>query len=296
MKIEQVLIHYLLKNKELTLEGIGTFKLEAALPDTADPDRPILIPADAISFHFNPRATADEGLVAFISEYTGKIKPLAASDLDSYLALGRQFLNIGNPFILHNIGTLQKNNSGELIFKGGNYAADKINPQKKIEDEGAEVHDENMFNDYQRPLPKNNGKALVVIGSIVILALLGWAAWYFIFNQEVDQIEKINSTENIQPINESPATPQSPTSINSGDSSQASPYTFKIVVNEYDNVARAHTRANTLQGFGRNVIVYSNDSINYKVAEPFTRPLSDTLFVLDSLSKYYGRNMIRIDR
>ena len=108
MKIEQVLVHYLLKTKQLTLQGIGTFHLDAAIPDTADSEKPVVIPENAITFTYDPRATEDDGLVDFIVEHTKKIKPLAASDLDSFLSLGRQFLNIGKPFNLPHIGTLGK--------------------------------------------------------------------------------------------------------------------------------------------------------------------------------------------
>ena len=99
MKIDQVLVHYLLKTKHLSLQGIGTFDLDATLPDSADPDKPIIIPADAIKFNYNPKTVEDDELVNFIVLHTKKIKPLASSDLDSFLSLGRQFLNIGKPLI-----------------------------------------------------------------------------------------------------------------------------------------------------------------------------------------------------
>ena len=62
MKIEQVLVHYLLKNKQLTLKGIGTFHLDASIPDSADSEKPIIIPENAITFTYDPRAGEDEGL------------------------------------------------------------------------------------------------------------------------------------------------------------------------------------------------------------------------------------------
>src|SRR6185437_16456160 len=113
----------LLKTKQLTLQGIGIFHLDASVPTSADPDKPIIIPENAITFQYDPRAKEDEGLVDFIVEHTRKIKPLAASDLDSFLSLGRQFLNIGKPFNLPHIGTLEKLNSGVLSFIGGQHVA-----------------------------------------------------------------------------------------------------------------------------------------------------------------------------
>lgn len=301
MKIEQVLIHYLLKNKQLTLQGIGTFRLEAALPDTADPDKPIIIPENAISFHYDPKVVEDEGLVDFIIEYTGKIKPLASSDLDSYLMLGRQFLNIGNPFIIPNIGTLQKTNSGELVFKGGQHAADRVDPQRtKIEDEGAEEHEENMFNDYQREQRTQNGKTVLIVISLLIVGFIVWAIWRYAFNTK-DQPENLQSTEAIIPLADSSHYIDSVNNILLTDSTkivQKNPsdsFTFKVVVNEYTNRQMALARLAKLKTYGRNVILYTDDSITYKIAEPFMRPLIDSIEVLDSLRRYYGKNKIRLE-
>jgi len=35
------------------------------------------------------------------------------------------------------------------------------------------------------------------------------------------------------------------------------------------------------------VIMYTSDSLHYKLAEPFTLPLSDTARIRDSLNKFY---------
>lgn len=303
MKIDQVLIHYLLKNKQLPLQGIGTFRLEASLAETADPDKPILIPENAISFLYDPKVGQDESLVDFIVENTGKIKPLAASDLESYLMLGRQFLNIGNPFILPNIGTIQKTNSGELVFKGGQYAFDRVEPQRtKIEDEGAEEHEENMFNDYQREHKSQNGKAALIVIALLLIGFIVWAVWRYAFDHE-SQPEKINTTETIIPLADSSHKTDSanmvkplPDSNKIAQKNASDSFTFKVVVNQFNNQQLASTRLAKLKTYGRKVILYTNDSITYKIAEPFMRPLSDTAKVLDSLERYYGKNKIKIEQ
>ena len=299
LKIEQVLVHYLLKNKELKLQGIGTFKLEAALPDSADPDKPIFIPADAISFHYDPKVTEDDQLVDFLVQHTKKIKPLASSDLDSFLSLGRQFLNIGKPFVLQNIGTLEKLNSGELAFVGGQPVAQRMEPQRaKIEDEGAEEHEENMFNDYQKERKSAGGKQTIfVVVSAVVLLLIIWAAWHYL---STDSANEPATTESVVPVSDSASIrdslaiysplPDSTGNANSSDSS-----TFKVVVNEYNNLRSASVRLANLKKYNRNVIMYTSDSATYKIAEPFTLPLSDTTRVLDSLNRYYGRNKAHIE-
>lgn len=302
VKIEQVLVHYLLKNKYLTLQGIGTFKLDAALPDSADPDKPIIIPADAITFHYDPKTTEDNELVDFIVIHTKKIKPLASSDLDSFLSLGRQFLNIGKPFSLQNIGTLEKLNSGELIFIGGQLIAPRMEPQRvKIEDEGAEPHEENLFNDYQRERKSTGGKkAFLVIISLIVIAIIAWAAWHYGFDKSAN--ENVSTTEQVVPVNDSNRIKDSmaiyaplhdTTKTISRPATDS--FTFKVVVNEFKSRPAALARLANLKNYKRNVIMYTTDSITYKIAEPFTRPLSDTTVVMDSLNKYYSRGKSRIE-
>jgi hypothetical protein len=294
LKIEQVLVHYLLKYKKLSLQGIGYFTLEGALPDSADPNRPIIIPEGSIIFTYDTRVQEDPLLVDFITEQTGKIHPLASADLDSYLMLGRQFLNIGNPFILPNIGTIEKTNSGDLIFKSGIHIADRLEANMaKIEDEGAEEHEENMFNDYQRETKNQVGKTILIAISILIVGLIAWAVWKYALNpeHEPENVTQATFPTDSTPIPENTATPD--TSVVPAPPSDG--YTFKAVVNEYYSLPLAQTRLANLRSYGRQVILYTNDSIIYKIAEPFTRPLSDTTKVLDSLNGYYGKGKARIE-
>lgn len=290
MKIEQALVHYLLKNKVLTLQGIGTFELNAALPEPTDPDKPIIIPENAISFQYDPRAKEDDGLIDFIVEHTNKIRPLAASDLESFLSLGRQFLNIGNPFTLYNLGTLNKSSSGELVFEAGELIAKKIEPQKiKIEGPENINEEEKYFNDYTPERKSKNGtKAIYTLLILIALGLIGWAVWHYDFNKKED--ESISSTEPVIPIIDSAAsTAMDSTKTNSSinQSNSADSFSFKIVVNEYTSLNAAMKRLSDLKRYGRNVIMYSSDSLKFKIAEPFTLPLSDTTKILDSLKGYY---------
>ena len=297
VKIEQVLVHFLLKNKILNLQGIGTFHLDAVLPEPTDSDKPVAIPENAISFHYDPKTKEDDDLVNFIVEYTNKIKPLAASDLESFLSLGRQFLNIGKPFTLHKLGTLDKLNSGELVFKAGELIAEKIEPQKVKNEETEQTgEEENLFNDYQKKRKSKTGAKIFYVLLILIgLALIGWAIWGYDFDNNAD--ENITSTEAIIPVTDS-ASRNTDSSSNLANPitdsltlAQQKPtdsYTFKIVVNEYTTLDAAMKRLSDLKSYGRNVVIYTNDSVIYKVAEPFTLPLSDTTKILDSLKGYYS--------
>ena len=202
MKIEQALVLYLLKHKQLSLQRIGTFQIDGAIPDNTDNDKPFIIPPDAITFKYDVRTGEDDDLIDYIVQNTKKIKPLASADLDSFLTLGLQFLNIGKPFTIQNLGTLEKSKAGGLEFRPGPLVQRVEAPKVKIEDEGAEKHEENLFNDYQRK-PEGNGKLILIVSVILILVIGGWAAWHYAFSKNTDEAE--STSEAIIPVTDSSA-------------------------------------------------------------------------------------------
>lgn len=296
MKIEQVLVHYLLKNKQLILQGIGTFNLDASIPDSADPEKPVIIPENAITFTYDQRAVEDGELVDYIVEHTKKIKPLAASDLDSFLSLGREFLNIGKPFNLPNIGTLEKLNSGALAFIPGQLVAQRMELNRIRNEEEAQEHEESLFNEYQKERKANNGGKMVLLFLLlIILGFAVWAVWRYAFTKK-DVTPNLTSTEGIVPVKDSSLTADSatiaeakPTLHNASDT-----VSFNVVVSEYHTKSAAENRLQQLKSHHRNVILLTDDSTMYKIAEPFNLPLIDTTKILDSLRGYYAKVFVEL--
>lgn len=305
LKIDQAFIYYLLKYKELPLQGIGVFKLEGTITEPSDPGKPFVIPADAISFTYNPRIGEDPDLVNFISETTGKIKPLASADLDSYLTLGRQFINIGKPLILPNIGTIEKTNTGELVFKGGQYMMERVSA-KKVSTEVEEVEpEEASFSDF--PVQnKNSGRGFLYLLILVIIGLIVWAVWKYGFH--TDEEDTITHTD-IAPLTDTTPLQQDTADLPADTSMVMAPTPgtsaagpgdtigFKIVVGIYKTRLAGENRLRDMKLANRNVILYTTDSVNYKVAEPFPNlPLRDTNRIKDSMRGYYGERNYLIER
>lgn len=299
MKIDQAFIYYLLRFKELPLQGIGTFTLEGNIPEPSDPEKPLVIPEDAIRFTYNPRIAEDPNLVQFISETTGKIKPLASADLDSYLTLGRQFINIGKPLILPNIGTIEKTNTGELVFKGGQHVMDRITPTKvSTEVEEVKPEEPESFSDFP-PQKRNAGRGFLYLVILIIVGLTGWAIWKYGFH--VDEEATMTHTE-ITPVPaDTGATDADTSQPQSLEISQKPAITndtvgFQIVVGTY-NRERGENRLRDMKLAGRNVVLYTTDSITYKVAEPFPDlPLRDSNRIKDSMRGYYGERTYLIEK
>ena len=175
---------YLYQTRKLDLQGIGSFTLDAGAVIPQETDKIGQMPATGIQFKNVTIATADDALVNFIKEHTGKMKSLAASDLDFFLMTGRQLLNIGKLFYLEGIGTLVKNKDGRLDFTPGEYMIARIdNPghfghsshgghsgtERDVTDEGPRERE-----------PRNNSdrQILVLIGIVVGLLIIGGGGYY----------------------------------------------------------------------------------------------------------------------
>ncbi|MFZ1786588.1 MAG: hypothetical protein WAU23_15380 [Ferruginibacter sp.] len=296
MKIEQLLVQHFYNCREITLQGMGTFTLSPDFVMPKDSEREFEIPDNAISFQYNSRATADDALIDFIVQQTRKMKALAAADLDSYLVLGKQFLNIGKPFKIEGIGMLVNNQKGELEFKIGHSF------HARPESIPADLKEKNPNPDISfasDPKPGGGNRKLLLITALFVgLGLITTTIWYFFIKKNnsepvvtVTPVVKIDSAKTTQlPADTSALVTVKPIPA-------ADRYSFKVVFLVTKDSAAAVARMNVLTNRNHQVIMYKHDSATFRLAEPFTRPLSDTTLVKDSLNSFYysGRGFIELE-
>jgi hypothetical protein len=293
MKIEHLLVQHFYNCGEVTLQGMGTFTLSPDFVMPKENDKDAEIPDNAISFQYNLRATADEALIDYIVQQTRKMKSLAAADLDSYLMLGKQFLNIGKPFMVEGMGMLTKNQQGELEFTKGHTFNSKIEASAPALKEKAENPEISFATEGK---PPGNKKGLLIAALIIGLGLIGTTAWYFLSNKnntETITAPVLNAdtaktdTAKLDSIRVLPAKPVQPTDG----------YSFKVVFLVTPDSAAAVARMNVLTTRGHKIIMYKKDSVNYRLAEPFTLPLTDTTHIKDSLNSFYylGKAFIELN-
>lgn len=295
MKIEHLLVQHFYKNRQVTLQGIGTFRLSPDFVLPAENDKDAVIPENAISFSYDARAEEDGALIGYIVEQTRKMKPLASADLDSYLVLGKQFLNIGKPFKIEGLGMLIKNQQGEYQFTQGSSLSSKPEAtpptlvKEKTEDNDISFGDKAGNN-------TSTGKKLVnVAAAVLLIGILGAAAWYFFMRdkannstQTVKQQPEVKTDTNktvgsILPDSSAPVKKDSAVTVT--QVANTSPYSFKVV---FRVLSQSGALKKKLELNKPNVVMYSSDSVNYKLAEVFTLPLSDTTRIKDSLRIFYA--------
>lgn len=170
------------QNRRLDLPGIGSFSLDAdtVIPQESDKIGKMgSIPVSGINFLNANIKVADDALITFIKENTGKMKSLAAADLDFYLTTGRQLLNIGKPFYLEGIGTLIKNKEGRLDFTPGEFLVPKLedlhHPEKRNAGPAA-GYDEPPREESRS---NNTRQTLLLVMIVAGIAIVGLGGYYF---------------------------------------------------------------------------------------------------------------------
>jgi len=220
LKLAPLLSQYLYTHKRLDLPGIGSFLLHSTIVDEPDNNKQgkSIRPED-IHFDNNPGLKEAPDLIQFIAAQTGKIKALAAADLDSHLSIIQQFLNIGKPFLLEGIGSLVKIKSGEYAFSSGNILPEKLKDYTAKEI-SATSSSEESFSDYRNMLNSRKGKTNWRKPAVMLLILagIGLAVWggYTVYKITTAK-NKSGKTNNREEIKEEETKLVNGTVVNRGD-------------------------------------------------------------------------------
>jgi len=301
LKLPQLLSHFLYQNKTLALPGIGVFTLASnfSVPEQLGNEQPLTVQGIIYKQEFvqNP----DPELIDFLHKYTGKMRPLAASDLDSYLQLGIQLLNIGKPFHFEGIGAIIKNKEDKYEFVPGEYSTTRLTlpseervelteKKKKILDEPKKEY---------APQSKAVKGLLLAIGIVGGVALIAWAGYNLykkktpasgntenevVIKDDTSGFQKKDSTLTHPIQNSLPPNKETKTEITKhGDTSL-----YKFVILSTANKTRALKRYNQLRSFELGVKMDTKDSSYFKIYFPIYTLPKDTLHIKDSLSDYYA--------
>lgn len=275
MKLAALLTQFLKEKNKLNLAGIGTFSIDAQHP------------SEGIGFAYNASVKYDEELISFISSQTGKMKALASSDLQSYIELGLQFMNIGKPFQIEGIGTLVKNQNGGMDFTADHLLVEKVKESGVKELSATSISDE-LLTTYETlkpkteksPLPK---KFFLVFLAIVTTAIIIWISYKMNQNSFSMPQQKQTATE--------PATVADSTKLISQPDTTSTvqhpvndDYRFVI---EVANKKRALYRYYMLKKSNAPIQMSTTDSTTFKLYFVLSATPSDTARIADSLTTWY---------
>jgi hypothetical protein len=293
LKIAALLSQYLYTQKKLDLAGIGSFTLDPGTVIETDQKHGKTALLEGVSFTENASTKDDEGFIAFVSAQTGKMKALAAADVDSYLTLARQFLNIGKPFQIEGIGTLNKTRTGYEFTAGMMAEKLKEAPAPK---ETATAHSEESFIGYEDVFNNStatarNKKRKLLLGSLTIAGLLlAIAAGFYIsrsWNADATSTETANAVTNAADTATQTTLLKDTNAVNPAPVAPVvAAGSYKFIIEEAAK-ARALPRYEKLKKGNNNIQLETADSVNFRIYVILPATAADTTKKADSLSNIY---------
>ncbi len=300
MKLSALFARYLYQRKKLSLPGIGIFSIDQSVTIPEPADKLFSDFLQQIKYEQKPIIQADEDLISFIRTETGKIKPLAESDLDSFLSDGKILLNIGKPFHIDGIGSLMKTKTGLLEFTPGEPSLPKM--------EG--FFNANYKEDAARKritygedhTPNNNSKQLLVAFGLIgglILVIWGGYALYNRTNSSTSPMEQ-SGTAAIAPADPSRSailldSVKKIIESSSLQSTIAAGY-YKFIIERTANKKRALKRFNQLKDNRTDIKMESADSTLFTLYITIPALPSDTARIRDSLKNWYGSRRVFVEK
>jgi hypothetical protein len=296
LKLAPLLAQFLYTHKKLQLAGLGTFLFDGTM--SSDPDNSkhnkIFTPA-GITFETNPNTKDDDSLISFIALQTGKMKPLASSDLHSYLEQVTEFLNIGNPFQIEGIGTLVKIRNDQFEFTPGNLLLERMKAPG-MRELAVTSSNEQSFTGYDDINGQKKSSILSAQQIIMILLLLGgtalaiWGGYTVYKNSSSGNQRQENNAEITVPVADTSQITTSATDSIQSSNKITSPGYYKFVL-ETARKKRALERFAKLKYYNWNVQLETKDSTQFKIIMMLPANRSDTAKIIDSLTRLNGRRV-----
>jgi hypothetical protein len=318
VKLDPLLSQYLYNNKQLNLQGIGSFTMDQgfALPAPIENKKNEAVRLEGISFTYNINEQEDAGLIEYIIKETGKIKPLASADLDSYLSVARQFINIGKPFYIEGIGTINKSKDGTYDFTAGNFVAPRLEehalkPNRQLAEREQVAPSYNSASDAShKSVNTANAKKAATIGiGVLLLGGLAFGSWWMYknyFSGKKEITDPVVVTENKSVVKDTSqvnsgvdtSTIKKDTTTNLPISPVVTPtpapitgmINYKVIVKTYYTTPAAVVSFNKLKSYGLNVGLDTNQATSKRIFVNIQSAAMDTLRIKDSLRRYYNPN------
>jgi hypothetical protein len=299
-KIAPCVATYLQQYNTLNLEGFGTFTNENVnLNNEVDEKGNVL---NTVLFKFNPKVQTDETFIVHIKNETGKMRPLAIADIDTFVNTGKQLLNISKPFTIDGLGSIVRSSTGEYTFTLGNFEPPKINTETVKErnisssKEKAKANELSYDTTYGNSLPNNKKLPKKIIGAIVFISLLGslgFVLYKYVFSKMMETSKETVSTEikkeiktdttTLTKINKTVAQPDSLGRVD-----------MKLVVRTTDSVG-AYKRVGIFNNSKIDLLGYQNCTVvkdkatnNYQVVLLLKATLADTAALRLKAKTNYG--------
>lgn len=293
-KFDTLLSNYLYSNKNVDIEGIGTFSLDDNFVLPPDTEKSAFYPLEGIRFHYNSRAETTPALLDYIVQQTGKIRSLITADFSSYVAEIKQFVNIGKPWVIEGIGTLQKTKEGKFELIPGEALSERIS-----------MH---YMDEPEKSAEPVKGKRWLVgllftAAVLAVVAGIGFGVYVLFIKTNDNSNGSEQAVNTVSPADTSGAVMSTDTVSRKPDSLTTIPVidssnNYKAIFEITKWKERVDKRTAQLAQFGIKSYYDSmiiRDTLRYRIFVYQKIMPADTVRVKDSLSLYFGRK-VRLEK
>jgi hypothetical protein len=306
LKLSALFAKYLYQHKQLNLPGFGVFTIDPSVPVPEATDRNFHDFAQQIRFTQKTVLRPDEEFIEFIRLHTGKIRPLAESDLESFLSDGKILMNIGKPFYFEGIGSIQKNRQGGYEFIPGEPLIDRLevpNQERAFEpDQHRRPTTEEGYQESGTVLRK----VLIALAVIIGLAAVIWGG-YVMYNRNsnpapVTTDAPATTPDTISLLNQDTSSTSAfrDTSIDPAGSLPVQPVvggTYKFIIERTGSKTRALRRYSQLKEYKLDIqMEVAPDSSQFKLYFRIPASPSDTARIKDSLMRMYSSARVLVEQ
>jgi hypothetical protein len=282
---------FLFNNGSVSLEGIGVLKTGGSS-------------TSPVQFFYDKRALTSRELITFISERAGKNNVLVSSGIDAFLSETRQFINLGKPWEIVDVGSIQMGKNLEYFLEPKPATDDPESKRKKA------ISQHVLVDNYAE---KKTGSGLnILVALIIIIVIAGSGYTVYNMSTENDNTIKLNtaaadSAAVVDTVTHTAVTTDTTTVKPATDSFSVNPVaksnekifaatnmdsaTYKFVFERTFNNQRAYSRYNQLKSYNMRVRIDSIGTDTPKLYKLFVEKKlagKDTSAVKDSLRTYFG--------
>ncbi len=283
-KFDSLIANYLYTNKQVDLEGIGSFSLDNNFVLPPEAEKSAFFPLEGIHFTHDTKLETSPGLIDYIIQQTGRIKSLVEADFSSYVSEVRQFVNIGKPWAIEGIGTLQKNKNGRFELIPGEVVAERVNMHYTVEEE-----------EDDEPVKRRKWMVgfILLIAIIAVVAGIGFGIYVLFIKTQPGSIAEPEMPmvldEDTTTILQDSVVRRDTITAKINDTAN-----YRAIFEVTSLRSRAIVRTTQLKQYGVNGLYdsFSRDNVMWYRLFIYKNILpQDTTRVKDSLSLYFGRKV-----
>lgn len=299
MDIEKYIGQFILKNNFCYIHGLGNLELvkRPAIHDGKSlqaPNYEVILTAGG---------SIDDSFANFIATNEQISISKAANALRDFSIQARKDMQAGKEVPVPGVGKFSEENGRVRFTTDANFrytpaGIPTLKNSKQLEEQKITPPHQPTF---PPPARANSINWTMVFIAIILLVILGGGGYGFYYYQKQQAANQPAPAPKDTAVAVAATPPPPPVDTTHKDTVATPPpadtnamNTYRMVIGEYNNKARAEARYRKLKIDGKRIELVTKDSVNFMVLETVNCRTVDTVHYKDSLQKFYGFKNVSI--